>query len=363
MSGATSSENRNAAEEIRVRLADPLAAHRGRADGVGFVGPDVPIEVLIASGRPFGHLPWRAHGATPWADRWLESSFPFWSRSILEQWHEGAFDALDTVVFSRADDASQRLYYYIAELQRRGKLRGPTPRMFDIAFTARESSLAHTEAAVRELMQTLGVTADRLAEAVGPANTLRGRFAELERSRAGNGALYERLARASLWTDPCEWIERVQMPRAVPSAVRILLGGSVPPDDRLHVPAEAAGGCIVSEAQAFGLGRLGPALEIHEQPPPRALARHLRAASVAPRAFFDRAAWIVERARAAHAEAVVLWLTREDEALAWTAPLMRRALEAAGLPVLLLAARRWQADDDTAERLAQFIERYRHASA
>src|SRR5690606_10628902 len=69
--------------EIDGLLADPLAASRG---GIGFVGPDVPVDVLLASGRPFGHLPWRATGAigaigatgatgaagaTPWADRWL----------------------------------------------------------------------------------------------------------------------------------------------------------------------------------------------------------------------------------------------------------------------------------------------------
>jgi hypothetical protein len=363
MSVAASTVNDSAAVEIGGRLADPLAAHRGRSDGVGFVGPDVPIEVLIASGRPFGHLPWRADGATPWADRWLESSFPFWSRSILEQWREGEFDALDTVVFSRADDASQRLYYYIAELKRRGKLRGPAPRMFDIALIARESSLAHTEAAVQGLMQALGVTADGLAEAVGRANALRRRCAELESSRAANGPLNERLARASLWTNPCEWIDRVRMPDTSPSAMRILLAGSLPPDDRLHVATEAAGASIVSEAHAMALDRLGPELRTDAEPPARALAQHLRATSIAPRAFLDRAGWIVQRARAARANAVVLWLTREDEALAWTAPLQQRALAAAGLPVLLLAARSWQADDDTTARLQEFVERYTHATA
>src|SRR5690606_35990857 len=102
--------------------------------------------------------------ATPWADRWLESSFPYWSRAILEQWHDGAFDQLETVVFSRADDASQRLYYYVAELQRSGKLRGPAPRMFDIALIPRESSLAHTEGALLELMGALDVEADALPD-------------------------------------------------------------------------------------------------------------------------------------------------------------------------------------------------------
>ena len=76
-------------------LEAPLGSSGG-SDAVGFVGPDVPIEVLLASGRPFGHLPWHATDTTPWADRWLESSFPYWARSILEQWHAGVFDKVAT---------------------------------------------------------------------------------------------------------------------------------------------------------------------------------------------------------------------------------------------------------------------------
>lgn len=55
-------------------LASPLDSLR--RDGVGFVGADIPPELLLASGRPFGHLPWYADVPTPAADRWLESSFP-----------------------------------------------------------------------------------------------------------------------------------------------------------------------------------------------------------------------------------------------------------------------------------------------
>jgi hypothetical protein len=349
--------------EVEARLGDPLADHRARPCGIGFVGPDIPLDVLIASGRPFGHLPWRTSGATPWAGRWLESSFPYWSRSILEQWHDGVFDALETVVFSRADDASQRLYYYVRELQRNGKLRGPVPRMFDIALIRRESSLAHTEAAVLELMRALDVSDDALPDGIERANGLRRRFAELERARAASGHWYERLGRAALWTDPGGWIDRVRMPEAPPAATRILLAGSMPPDARLHEAAEAGGASVVAEVHPLALGRLGAELGAADEQPVRSLARHLRAMSIAPRAFFDRTAWMVERARAARATAVVIWLTREDEALAWTAPSQRRALAAAGLPVLLLAARRWQADDDTAEQIAEFIERCSRASA
>ena len=363
--------NDAAVPEIDTRLRDPLAACRAAAGGIGFVGPDIPIEVLIASGRPFGHLPWRADHATPWADRWLESSFPCWARSILEQWHDGAFDALETVVFSRADDASQRLYYYVRELRRNGGLRGPKPEIFDIALIPRESSLAHTESALRDMMRALDVDEAALPAAIERANALRRRIALLERSRGGNGPLYERLGRAALWTDPCEWIDSLRLPGAEPAATRLLLAGSMPPDERLHDAAEAAGASIVGEAHPLALDRLGPELgaaSTHgstdpRDEPVRALAEHVRAASIAPRAFVDRGAWIVDRARAAGATGVVIWLTREDEALAWTAPVQRRALEAAGVPVLLLAARRWQADDDAAERIAEFIRRCESATA
>jgi hypothetical protein len=130
-----------------------------RRDGLGFVGPDVSIDLLLASGRAFGHLPWNVAGATPFADQWLESSFPGWSRSILQQWQEGAFDGLHAVVFSRSDDASQRLYYYVRELQQRGLLQGPRPLVLDVALVPRESSFEHTAASVASLARELACVA------------------------------------------------------------------------------------------------------------------------------------------------------------------------------------------------------------
>ena len=102
-----------AARAIDAILADPLARSRDCGAGVGFVGLDYPQDVAFALPAPALHLPWRADRPVPFADRWLESSFPGWARSIVEDWSTGAFDALTTVVFSRGDDASQRLYYYV----------------------------------------------------------------------------------------------------------------------------------------------------------------------------------------------------------------------------------------------------------
>jgi hypothetical protein len=350
------------ADPVELRLADPLVDYRGQGGGIGYVGPDVPIEVLLASGRPFGHLPWVAEAPTDQADGWLESSFPYWARSILEQWHDGVFDALDSVVFSRADDASQRLYYYVAELRRSGKLGGPAPVVFDIALIARESSLAHTEAAIVELMRTLDVGAGQLPAAIERASELRRRFAVIAREREGSGSFYERLGRAALFTDPSRWLDKVALPKTAAAAPRIVLAGSVPPDERLHRAVEAGGANVIAEVHVLAPYRAVADLN-QDEPIVRALARQLRQASTAPRAFVDRAQRIVEQARAARADAVILWLTREDEGLAWSVPAQRRALEAVGIPALILPASRWRGDDGALDAIAKFCEEHSRATA
>jgi hypothetical protein len=352
----------NARQEIDLLLADPLAPLRG-GDGIGLVGADLPIDVLLASGRPFGHLPWDAARPTPWADLWLESSFPYWTRSILEQWHAGAFDGVDTVVFSRAEDASQRMYYYVRELQRRGALRGPAPVMFDIALLPRESSLAHTTAAVAELATTVGTTAAELPRGIERANRLRSALQHLQATRAGSGPFYERIARAALWSDTTGCIERIEPPATRSTNARVLLAGSVPPDDRLHHAAEEGGASIVAEAHVHGLARLGAPLMLAGDSPESAVARGLRTASVGPRAMRDRGRWIVEQAAAARASGVIVWLTREEEALAWHVPTQTRALADAGVPALVLAAAQWRADDGALARIADFCRGLRNASA
>lgn len=328
----------------------PLVAQR---DAIGFVGVDVPVDLLLASGRPFGHLPWLAGVATPWADSWLESGFPGWARSILQQWHDGVFDALPTVVFSRADDASQRLYYYVRELQARGLLRGPEALVLDLALVPRETSLVHSARSVAALAQRLGVDNDALVGGIERANRLRGALQRVQQSRTAQGPYHEWLARAALWSDASAWIDTVS-PHQGARAPRLLLAGSFPPDDRLHLAVEEGGCCIVAEAHVHALGRLGPSLQVPDADPARAIAQHLVRQSTGPRAFLDRGSWIVEQARRANVVAVILWLTREDEALAWQLPAQRRALEAAGLPTLVLPAARWLADDGALGRIREF---------
>src|SRR5690606_8688626 len=190
--------------------------------------------------------------ARPWADRWLESGFPCWARSLLEQWHDGVFDSLDTVIFSRSDDASQRLYYYVAELKRRGKLGGPAVHVFDIALVPRETSIGHTERAVAELMRVLDVDVRALEAGIERANDLRSRLRALDGFRMTDGPFYERVFRAALWSDAMQWIVGMVIPAPRDQdRPRVLLAGSMPPDERLHLAAEHAGATVVAEAHAL----------------------------------------------------------------------------------------------------------------
>lgn len=341
------------------RLADPLRALQG-GEAIGHVGLDVPVEVLLATGRPFGHLPWHGdEGAdTAWADRWLESSFPQWCRVILARWHAGAFDGLRDVVFSRGDDASQRLFYYVRELQRRGQLRGPAARIFDPALVPRESSLAHTAQSVEQLLRELGGDPASLEAGIARADALRARLARLQQARVADGPWHERLARAALWNNPADWIAGIAAPAAAPRP-RVLLAGSMPLEGFLHRAVEEGGGSVVGETHGARLDRLGDDTEAAdaetpEADPARRIALRLVRRGVGPRMFRDAAAALVRRARSVRAQIVILWLAREDEALAWQLPAQRAALDAAGIPALALPAADWRGADGAAERIRSF---------
>ena len=63
----------SSAQHIDTLLRDPLRGITAAEGATGFVGADVPLELLLATQRPFGHLPWQTERQWPWAARWLES--------------------------------------------------------------------------------------------------------------------------------------------------------------------------------------------------------------------------------------------------------------------------------------------------
>lgn len=287
---------------------------------IASIGPSLPHDLFAATGRYCGPLGWDADRATPTADRWLESKFSAWARALLQAWSEGAFDDLELVVFSRADDSAQRLYYYICELQRTGALQGPEPYLLDIAKVPRASSVDHTITATRRLAARLEVSAHALEGAILATNALR-------RAAVPDGG-----------------------------GRNCLLAGSPPPDPRLHAAIEGTGFAALGPTLADLWSDPGPVVAETSDDPVAAVARQLHGWPDDQRGFGDKAAAIVARIRAVSARATVLWYTEEDEARVWHLPAIRDALRGAGVPACILTRRDWAARDGAPTEIRNFLE-------
>lgn len=369
-------------------LRDPLAGPRAHAAGggrvVGIVGADIPVELVVAAGALPVQLPVLGDRPTPLAERYLEAGFSPGARSIAEQWLGGALEFIQAVVFSRSDDSAQRLYYYLSELQRSGRTAGPRPLLYDVAKIPRQTSIRHTEDSTVRLGRELGCDFEVLPDAVERRNRRRRLLEEVELLRESkappSGAEVARLACAmdmafglEFDTALSTWLER---PRPVHTGPRLLLAGSVPPDERLHSAVEAAGGCIVGEAGDHSVARFGTAIAVGREAVGmndvangaalasgatiRALAEHYHALPCGTRGFEDRAERLLERVVARRADAVILWLIEEDEALVWDVPAMQQRMSAAGVPVLALTRRRWDLRDDALDLVRSFTAGLRH---
>ena len=335
-------------------LAEPLCVVRDTQRAIGYVGFDIPEDVLAAPVLAAAHLPWDRRRRTPDADRILEDSFPGWSRSLLQDWLDGRFDFMTHVVFTRGDDASQRLYYYVCELQRRRRLAGPEPLIFDTARICRSTSADWTAAAVRKLVAELDIAAADLREGMRRANRRREMLAALDANRTSKSAVYERIARASLFAP----VETLDLPAGTPAATaagKVLLAGSNPPDDTLHLAVEEAGWRVAGEIYDRDLRRLGPVVDADDKDPESAVARGASAGITGPRSMHDRPALIVQDAATRGVDAVVFWLHEDDEAIAWDVVPARRALEARGCPTLVLARRAWDLTDEPQAEIIGFL--------
>ena len=339
---------------LQAILDHPLAGCAG-GGALGYVGLDIPPDLLLAAPSGCCHLPWRVSQHTPVAEQWLESTFPIWARTVLEDWAAGRFDCFAQVVFTRGEDVSQRLYYYVCELQRLGKLAGPRPRIFDIARIERASSQRYTESALRALATELQLSSEQLRDGIVRANELRALFAQWRVANRSSGSRYERLVRASLYADVrplgAGWEEAPPAFRG-----RLLLAGSSPPDDRIHRCVESRGWLVAQEYYGRDLCRLGEPVDPAAADPIAAIARGWLRQRFLIRDAAHSAARLLERVSAARADAVLLWCAREDEALVWQVPALKRALQERGIASLILGARSWDFEDGAAEEVQAFLE-------
>lgn len=324
---------------------------------IGYVGHDTPIELILAADALPVAVQGRARHATPNADRYLEPTFLPSIRSIAEQWLTGELDDIEAVIFSRSDDSSQRLYYYLCELQRRGLCAGPKPLLYDLASVARTSSESHTVEATRALARELNAAQNALDEAIA---RVRDRMASMQ--AVAESASTQLAARGScvqqrLRSAECDWTlqgdQALRAPDPSPSnpdAARVILIGSLPANEQLHEVVEQNAANIVATLNTqtpYRYDVMAQARDAYEHIARRCRAHPWRSMMQSPHTFCDRAA-------AVKADGAILWTLAEDTGLAWVVPRLERALRASGLPVLTLTMQSWQISSGALTEIADF---------
>lgn len=362
-------------------LSDPLHAV-GSGSAIGYLGWDVPVELILAAGAvPVQLAALPAASDVGLADRYLENSFSAQSRTVAQRWLSGGLDALSAVIFSRSDDSAQRLYYYLCELQRFGETKGPRPLLYDLARIGRATSIAHTLESTRSLAAAIGVDEVRLDAAIQRVSGRLNLLDALARLRASDsvpsGHLAYRIVRAARtdWSEAFDTSLRAWLaaPATMKPRKRVLLVGSVPPDDQLHmaiethdvlVVGEINQACALADSNAAFAGRASPGTDPAASPTVAdessasrgiaAVARRRYQQTVAASALLQSPAEIVRAAQALRADGVIVWMLATDTGLAWEAPRIDRALHEAQLPALTLTSQPESLSPDALARIAQF---------
>ena len=342
----------SALRTLAARYAGRLDAARDAAAPmvVGYVGADVPVELITAAGAQPLRLSGSPAEDTADGDRYLGRGLDRSARSILSRILAGAWGRLDAVAVSRDCEASLRLFYALRELRRVEPERTlPPVHLVDVLH------LPHRTTARYDLVR-LGEFRDRLAAWTGRPITARALAAAI--AVHDEGRLLLAAAAELRRTEPArltgtQWLAVVGAGTVLPAEEynalleRLLAeSGELPPQDGTRVfltgsghdtpgvyeRIESAGTVIVGEDHDWGdllferrtgAGTLEALAERYQHNGPSAPRASIRA----------RARHTAAAAARCRAGLLVSYCREHDEAAAWDFPAQR---DAAGLPAVLI---------------------------
>ncbi|WP_199432897.1 2-hydroxyacyl-CoA dehydratase family protein [Qaidamihabitans albus] len=345
------------------------AARRWSAAGravAGYVGADVPVELLTAAGM----LPVRLAG-TPGADaalgdRYLGTGVDPVARSVLSTLLEGGYGHLDALIVSSDCEASRRLFYAVRELRRLEPEQAlPPAYLVDVLHLPHRTTTGYVLAKVAQLRAWIAELAGQpirdadLAAAIAAHDRLRGllsRFSELRRREPARLSGVQALGVVAATTvlpvpRAIELLERLldeagRLP--VATGDRVFVTGSSHDGPDVYAALERAGLLVVGEDHDWGdllfHRPVGGTTEL-------ALAeRYQHNGPTGPRASIRRrAAHTASSAAASRAEILLSYCRVQDPGPPWDFPRQRAE---AGLPAVLLERQPYGVVDVDALRLA-----------
>jgi benzoyl-CoA reductase/2-hydroxyglutaryl-CoA dehydratase subunit BcrC/BadD/HgdB len=383
-----------ALEEAYARRGVPPATSKNRIDGpidgrsdgridgrsgaralvVGYVGADMPVELLTAAGVRVFRLTGDPESDFALGDRYLGRGVDPVARSVLARLLAGSFGDLDRIVISHDCEASLRLFYALRELGRvEPGTALPEVYLVDILHLPHRTTARYNRRRIGEFAARLEAWTGRPLDLAGAvaAHDERRRLlaaaAELRRAVPARltGRQFLAVANAPLPVD--EHIVLLERLLAEAGRLdehagrRVFLSGSDHDTPHVYEAIEREGHVIVGEDHSFGdlsvtgpvgaggLGTGGLGTGGLGTGGLGALAEHYHySGPTAHRATAgERAAYAAAAVRRCRAELFVSYCRAGDEAPAWDFPAQRAALD---IPAVLLERQEYGRADLTALR-------------
>ncbi len=324
-----------------------------RAEGgsrvVGWIGLDVPLELIEAPGfHPLQIVANPAHApsaADPFAEGLGHPLLKALTGTVLELAESG----LERILIGATPTLGFSLYSFLISLKRRG---GTPPRLDPILVDIVRQDSDATDRFNLLALQRLGAVlsphlcAPALTEIIWRRNRVRdglnaigtqraqGRLSGLEalqvHAEAGSGLAHRIQHRLDQLV--AELPDRV--PRQGP---RLVMSGGQDSAQTTYRVLEDAGFTVVADDHDAGSRAVGPAVS-ERGDPFAALAQRYRQRTPSPAGWSTRqsAAYLVDLVQRSGAHAVVFDIPAYDHPAAWDYPARRAALDAIGVPHVLL---------------------------
>jgi benzoyl-CoA reductase/2-hydroxyglutaryl-CoA dehydratase subunit BcrC/BadD/HgdB len=342
---------------------------------IGYISPDVPIELIIAAGLHPLRLKGNPEAPIRYAHKYLKSNFNPFFCSIFDQILDLTYSFVDRLILSNLDESVVRLFYYLREIHRLE----PNPQLppveyFEFLHLKTEISLQYNlqciESFKQKLEQWLSKTIQEvdLWEAIAVGNENRKLLAELANLRrqglvSGIDAL--QLIGTSMLMPKHEHNQLLQTffqeYEATPSsnAVRIFVEGSSIDNLQLYQMIESAGAIVVAEDSDWGNRSFEGQISETGSPLEAITNFYFNRAPYPTKATIEeRAEYCLNQAQKAKADAVIFFIYQGDQPALWDYPEQRNALEAHGIPSLNLPTQPYNLADnpDLNQQIRDFIQ-------
>lgn len=344
---------------------------------VGYIGTDVPEELILAA----GFMPLRVTGdpthSTEIADRYLPLSAQAPVRSLMNRILDGTYAFLDHLVLSNSSEGLLRLFYFLREFKRLEPYPGmPDVSFFEFLHTKFRTSALYNRDRVGEFKLTLerwsGKKIDEaeLHDAIQVSNENRRLLSEIMQWRiesptllSGSEAL--QIIGSSMFMlkrDHNALLRQLQTEKGLMAPrddVRLFIEGDSLDNLQLYQLIEACGATIVAEDSDWGNRYFATSVDENLNPFDAIVDRYQFGAPRPTKSTVqERVDYLSRQIEATKPDGVLFYILTGENPAMWDYPEQRKALGAVGIPTHCLDHQPYglTTPDALKSRIASFLQ-------